>query len=509
MELIRALAIAAAAAAALLLAVPTAFGLETDQHYAWGYELADATEVVNAKFNLELELAVRRINARPDPGSASCQDVARQLRRQLHFVIFQDLEVWALNSELLPRLPATAEEEARYRSSNLYHIHPRLDFASWLPTVPTIEVNGIRFGTDKLAHVVSSGWRWHDNYLRALKRGLSPAEAEAVTIRDGIFWERTGLGGMASGVTSQGDLEAGYQGMRFYDQLCRGDAPTLMLTDGYWRVRRPFDIRLLVSPEWDESYQPPWYTRARWRRVRPTLLGYCERRALPSVVARQRYYHSLDRVTPVDAMIEALVAEGRLEDPQQFSLDANCPDAAAVPDAGAEAPEPERPPTSAGPNRELIDQLARRGSDLEHRYVGLLGLGLAHPEVVNGSIGVLLAEVPAEYPCTTVCHFQGPLLQLQAGVGGGRLSAGWARVLGPKPRDRAFLTDVHIGFGFKGSLLRTWGDGSHSPSDQTFLGGEFEITVVRVNFRAGIFYRLDGDEGSARWLPAGGIGWGF
>jgi hypothetical protein len=48
----------------LLLAVTaqTAYGLETDQYWAWGWELADSTAAVNAKLNIELGVPVAQAN---------------------------------------------------------------------------------------------------------------------------------------------------------------------------------------------------------------------------------------------------------------------------------------------------------------------------------------------------------------------------------------------------------------------------------------------------------------
>ncbi len=40
-----------------------------------------------------------------------------------------------------------------------------------MPYTPTIEVAGVRFGTDKLAHLVSSGWTYYGEYRKGLKKG--------------------------------------------------------------------------------------------------------------------------------------------------------------------------------------------------------------------------------------------------------------------------------------------------------------------------------------------------
>ncbi|MCP4564406.1 MAG: hypothetical protein GY837_28140, partial [Bosea sp.] len=209
--------IAVLAMVAMLVPRPSAHALETDQYSAWGRPLADAGASISAKFNLEIEQVLGEAHARP---GMTCDELAQRLRSRLYFLIFQKIEVWMLNSELVPRLPATAAEELAWRRSNLYSRHGPLDIGTWVPNSPTITVDGVRFGTDKFAHFVSSGWRYHLWRRRARAQGLDPAAAEEHAIRRGIFYERTILGGMTSGVFSPADLEANYQGMRFYHELC-------------------------------------------------------------------------------------------------------------------------------------------------------------------------------------------------------------------------------------------------------------------------------------------------
>ena len=47
-----------------LSAATPALAIETDQYYAWGRPIADSTEILNAKMNLEIDRALARVNAR-------------------------------------------------------------------------------------------------------------------------------------------------------------------------------------------------------------------------------------------------------------------------------------------------------------------------------------------------------------------------------------------------------------------------------------------------------------
>jgi hypothetical protein len=307
--------------------------IETDQYYAWGRTVADATDVLNAKFNLELERVLDRV-ARHGPEGASCHAVRKRIVRHFRLLIYHDLELWALQSPLVERVPATAEEEFEFRRRYLYHDHGSLDPVRLIPPSPTIELGGVRLGTDKLTHFLSEGWWYFRWYRNGVRRGMSEAEAERRAIGRGILTERTLLGMGASGVFSLADLEANYQGMRFLEALCEGERPLLVRSAGGWVLREPVDFRDYVTPEWDESFQPSIYSPRRWKRVRPVLHGYCPLLEHPEVRERRERYARQDRMTPTEVQIQELVARGKLPDPAAFSIDRVCGEAPEITRSG-------------------------------------------------------------------------------------------------------------------------------------------------------------------------------
>ncbi len=309
-----------------ILVSSSATALETDQYSAWGRELSDATNALNAKVNLEIERVLEHANASENGRQLGCHQMVKQILPRFRQFIFQDIELWTTNTTLVDRIPRTPEEELAFRGEYLYRITGPLDLGTKVPPSPTIELNRIRIGTDKLSHFFSEGWWYYKWYRKARSRGLEPEESEQYALRRGIFPEKTILGLLASGVFSLGDLEANFQGMRFLVGLCKEDNPRLFKTDTGWVMRRPFDFRDYVTPEWDESYHPSVYSKRRWKKVLPVLTEYCDRYEHPAVVERRAHYARIDRVTPTERLIDELVGEGRLSDPQQFSIEANCPE---------------------------------------------------------------------------------------------------------------------------------------------------------------------------------------
>ena len=302
-------------------------GLETDQFFAWGRPLEDMTGVLNARVNLELERLVAELNR--DGRDRPCQKVRFRFFKRHRMLFFDGFETWSVNSPLVSRSPAGADEMREFKQHYLYGgTSSVFDTGRWMPPSPTVEVNGVRLGTDKLTHLLGTAWYYHRWYRKARSRGVPLAEAEDRAVRRGLGHEITILGRAVSGVLSLADLEANYEGMWFYEHLCAGDDPNIVYDEGVWRLRRPFDLRDYVTPEWDESYQPNIYIRRKWPKVRQRMLRYCRMLEHPQVRAMREAYAERDRVTETEKLIEEMVVAGKLPDPSQFTIESVCREAA-------------------------------------------------------------------------------------------------------------------------------------------------------------------------------------
>jgi hypothetical protein len=487
----------------LALTSGTVGALETDQHWAWGRPLADSTEAVNAKFNLELERAIASFPDHKSP--KNCRQIAVAYRNRMRFLLLHDIQIWAWNSELVARIPDGADEQRNYRQTNLYSAHPFVDTGTWMPYTPTIKVAGVRFGTDKLAHLVSSGWTYYGVYRKGLGKGQTPEEAERRAVGRGVIEESLILGRLASGVQSIADIEAGHAGIAFYGDLCDVENPILALDGGVWVIARPVDLRDYVTPQWDESYQPSVYTKGRWKKVRPVLESYCDRLDDPQVVAMRRRYRELDRGSLVGDVVATRVAAGKLPDPAQFGIEAVCGEAIPLDESAVEV---EIPPREAGGSTTMEEVIVAEEEDRRRLALGLGGLHLSYPQVVSASVAVMLSSQPKTYDCRTPCDFRGPFIELEPGLGGGKLSVGWARVTGKTNRRGSFLTAAFIGAAYKLTILRTWGEYGWVPQNRTYAGFELGVPVAQANIGLGLLYRVDNGDGR-KWTITGSVGWGF
>lgn len=334
--------LAAAALAWTAFAAPL-HALETDQYYAWRRPLADSSEAFNAKINFEIDEALRQINAANGGRDASCRDALSAIHDRFTLFIFQKIELWAQRTAVLSRIPADEVEELEYRRNWIYGQVAWYDLSRTVPPSPTIEIAGVRLGTDKISHFFSEGHYYLDWYDGARKRGLSHDEAVEFAVRRGIAIETTVLGGVISGVISPADLEANYQGLHWYIDLCDGAEPLLERSEAGWRLREPFDLRPYVSPEWDESYLPNVVLEGRWVHVKPEIERHCTELHDPVVQARREAYAARDAYTYTERILDQMVRDGKLADPADYGIDRLCradPPVAASVGAGPPAATP-------------------------------------------------------------------------------------------------------------------------------------------------------------------------
>ena len=495
---IRAFALAVFACLALQ---PPLHALETDQYYAWGHPLADGTDVVNAKFNLELQRAIDSFEDQPN----DCLEIAVRFRKRMRFILFHAIEMWSMQTSLLERVPAHGDEYVEYPRECMYRLHGPFDTGMWMPLTPTIEINGVRIGTDKLSHFVSSGWTYYTTRQKAVRRGMSESEAEEAAVRRGLLEERLILGGAVDGILSIADMEANLQGMQLYVDLCGGSGPVLANEQGSWSIKRPIDLRNYVHPGWDESYRSSIFHHHRWEKVEPGLRQYCIRRGEPQTHATWDRYRELDRPTTVLKVVEELIEQGRLPDPARFSLDAVC----GVSDAVSVQPSAlPRLPVDAPPSGDLAAAIIAEERNTEQRTVPIAAVRLSYPQIASLSYGVLLTRLPVAYDCRVPCDMWGGFAQIEPGLGGGKASVGWGRLIGEQRQGRPFLSGVFLAMAGKATVLRTWGDESPLPENQGYVGGEFEFSVARVNMGVGALHRVSGDDGRD-WVFTGHLGWGF
>ena len=181
---------------------------------------------------------------------------------------------------------------------------------------PTVKVNEVLVGTDKLGHFFAQGWKY---YRRWLKSGDEASAGE-----QSAFTERAIFGAPMTGVSSNSDLVSNYEGYRFFralfeDDVVPGKRAMLRWTGGGWEVQEAFDWRDYVNPYWDEGIAISRYDRLLYPHMRERLLGYCdqyaqrpERYTLPcdfETSLKQRYAR-IGLIDTTELRLDRLCTEG-------------------------------------------------------------------------------------------------------------------------------------------------------------------------------------------------------
>lgn len=294
--------VAVAAAVGLLAEPSTAPAYETDQYTARREAIADSTDALNRRVNRVLEEIVggwrhgrheRRLAAR----------IYRRLGGR-HWV--DKVERFAMRSPAVDQLDLLRAESIYAGVSPL---SGRAVFFFGLG--PTIRLADTLVGTDKLGHFFSQGWKYYRRHLRG--------RPEPEVIGLGLRNESWIFGRVTTGVFSNADLVANYEGYLFYRGLFEdgvvGGKPALIAWEGRGaRLARPFDWRDHVNAYWDEALNPNAYDRLLAPRVRRNLNRLCP------LYARQP-----QRFVPRRAAeLEGRYAHLGLHDAHRFRLDAIC-----------------------------------------------------------------------------------------------------------------------------------------------------------------------------------------
>lgn len=302
--------LAARALLGLLLCAPVR-AYETDPFQNRAVATADASAVLNREVNRTLRELVAHWH-----GPASQARMVDAIYRRIGGLHWVDrLERWAMRSPEVEKLP-TPPHDSVYSHQPLYAVR----VAGLFGIGPSFRVAGVLIGSDKIGHFLSQGRKFWRRWQR------SHDEADAA--RQSAFTERAIFGAATTGVYSNADLVANYEGHRFYRSLFEDDIvpgkPAILVRSGAgWRVQREFDFADYVNPWWDEALNPNAYDRLLAPSMRRRLYAFC-----PEVASSPSIWEVLPQT---DDALAARYAMLGLRDRRDWRLPALCATAPGAP----------------------------------------------------------------------------------------------------------------------------------------------------------------------------------
>jgi hypothetical protein len=276
---------------------------ETDQYTNRHLPLDDSTAVMNRKVNDTLQAIVAEWDQGPDE-MAFVDAFYRELGG-LHWV--DRLERWAMKSPEVDKL-----EVGRYDSVFAGHPFWATRVITIFGTGKTIKLNDVLIGSDKIGHFISQGRKYYRRFRR------SGSEVQAA--EQSAYTERALFGSMTTGVYSNADVVANYEGHRFYRSLFEDDIvpgkPAILRwgTDG-WSIQREFDWADHVNAYWDEALNVNHYDAALYRYMYDTFVDMCP---------MYWKYPELYTIENEDELRERY-AHLQLQDTSELRLDSLCP----------------------------------------------------------------------------------------------------------------------------------------------------------------------------------------
>ena len=237
-----------------------ALGGETDPYTNRDADIQDSLAVLDHKVNN----ALNRISSE---WKRECDE------RAFIFAVYRDLggrhwvdkiERWAMFTPEVDRLPTKRADSLFHDAPTLLSIGVRLgNFTR------TIKVSGTHISTDKLGHFFSQGRKFYFRYERV---GTIKGAARLTALWENLLW-----GGSLSGVYSNADLVANYEGFLFYRGLfnqgiVEGKDAIFRCENGSLLKQREFTWADHVNPFWDEMLNPSYF--------RPSLVPAVKRRML-------------------------------------------------------------------------------------------------------------------------------------------------------------------------------------------------------------------------------------
>jgi len=245
--------------------VPTFVGAyETDQFNNRELAIKDSTSIMNYEVTLAIASSIT-----PWHGAPNRKKIVNAIYHKIggkHWV--DKLERFAMNSDEVEKLP-TPPHDSIYSGHPLYATR----VAGLFGVGPTLKINHVLVGTDKLGHFLSQGRKFYFRWVK-LRDESKAAEHSAYT-------ERAIFGQMTTGSYSNADLVANYEGFRFYrslfeDNIVPGKPAILDWKGDHWIMQRPFDWADYVNDYWDEALNINDYDVLLYEHMKTRFLSFCD-----------------------------------------------------------------------------------------------------------------------------------------------------------------------------------------------------------------------------------------
>lgn len=247
----------------LLVFSSGASAYESDQYTNRTQDIADSRDLLDDAVNQAIQGILARKNA-----PRTKQKIAKAIYLDIGGLYWADkIERWAAKSPDVEKYDQTRRESV-YKGMPFWAT--RVNFVFGVGR--SFRVNGVMVGSDKFGHFVSQGYKY---YIRE-QRGEPPEKL----LKKGWFAERWIFGELTTGVFSNADLVANFEGWRFYqslfeDNVTEGKIAILNLDGDVYVQQRLFTFADHINNYWDEALNPSYTVPSLDKRLKKAIKALC------------------------------------------------------------------------------------------------------------------------------------------------------------------------------------------------------------------------------------------
>ena len=253
-----------------LILLPTGTrAYESDQYYHRTEAVADSLVPMNRQVNQAIQrLLKKQFTGKIRTRQQTEKAFARAIYYELGGWYWADkIERWAARSPDIEKYPGSRHRSV-YRAMPIWATRVNYVFG----VGRSFRVNDVMVGSDKFGHFISQGYKYFRRELRH--------QTEAQILARGAFAEYWLFGKLTTGVYSNADLVANYEGWRFYqslfrDEIIEGKPAILARRDGRMVQQRQFTWADHINEYWDEALNPSHVVKALNWRLREFIRDLC------------------------------------------------------------------------------------------------------------------------------------------------------------------------------------------------------------------------------------------
>jgi hypothetical protein len=218
----------------------------------YGWKLKDASKVINEKANESIQIALSKANKK---ASCSEKNLYKELRKFFKNHYQGKFVPFILNSKDIEKIQ-TKFDDTIYRDFKWYEAFSLAAVKKLYKNSAAYALNmgGIYIGSDKFEHMFGRGFKYFEHYY--LK-----GKSLRYILKFGHNSEKYFLGAYTTGVYSQGDLAANFNGMRFWndmlllrpDILDRPAGPYIECQEEKWVQIKKLNFNHYIDLTFDEA----------------------------------------------------------------------------------------------------------------------------------------------------------------------------------------------------------------------------------------------------------------